>query len=179
MQLHLVDVNPILVAAWKESFRPFTEVIVHEGNPLSVAENTVVSPANSFGFMDGGIDADYLAFFGSSIQDKVQQAIQCRPEGHLPVGASLVVPTGHSRIPFLIVAPTMFMPEAVEEDHCYRALRAILRLAGRDQEVGRMVFCPGLATGVGRVPAEVAAREMALAYGDWRKAERAGNHAAS
>ena len=34
-----------------------------------------------------------------------------RPEGHLPVGASLVVRTGHERIPHLIVAATMLSPE--------------------------------------------------------------------
>jgi hypothetical protein len=63
-------------------------------------------------------------------EDLLAEAIARRPEGHLPVGASLVVRTGHPRIPYLIVAPTMVLPEAVSADHCYRAMRAVLRESG-------------------------------------------------
>jgi O-acetyl-ADP-ribose deacetylase (regulator of RNase III) len=174
MHLQLVDLDTDLVAAWAEAFRPFPEVTVRQADLLAVAENAVVSPANGFGFMDGGIDRAYTDFFGGQIEVRVREAIARRPEGHLPVGASLVVRTGHPRIPYLIVAPTMLMPEAVSEEHCYRAMRAVLRLVGQFPEVGRAVFCPGLGTGVGMVPPRSAAREMARAYGDW---SRAGEHA--
>lgn len=169
MRLHLVDYSGHLVNAWTEAFGQFPEVTVQQGDLLSIAENCVVSPANSFGFMDGGIDAAYRAFFGAQIKRTVQDAISRRPEGHLPVGASLVVRTGHQRVPFLIVAPTMMMPEQVESRHCYRAMRAVLRIAGADAEVGRDVYCPGLATGVGIVPPDNAAAMMAEAYRDWKR----------
>jgi O-acetyl-ADP-ribose deacetylase (regulator of RNase III) len=39
-------------------------VTVHQVSILDVACDAVVSPANSFGFMDGGIDAVYLSLFG-------------------------------------------------------------------------------------------------------------------
>ncbi len=172
VQLHLVDTNAALVVAWQKVFQPFPEVVIHEGDLLTLAQNAAVSPANGYGFMDGGIDRAYWAFFGAQIEQRVQEAIARRPEGHLPVGASLAVQTGHPRIPFLIVAPTMLMPEAVTEDCCYRALRAVLRLAGQHPEVGRAVYCPGLATGVGRVMPAVAASEMARAYFDWKDAIR-------
>src|SRR5687768_17246288 len=103
MRLYLVDINGHLVNAWAEAFAQFPEVSVQQGDLLAVAENCVVSPANSYGFMDGGIDAAYRAFFGPQIERTVQDAVTRRPEGHLPVGASLVVRTGHARIPFLIV----------------------------------------------------------------------------
>jgi O-acetyl-ADP-ribose deacetylase (regulator of RNase III) len=48
-------------------------------------------------------------------------------------------------------------------------MRAVLRIAGTDAEVGCDVYCPGLATGVGMVPPEHAAAEMAQAYGDWKR----------
>lgn len=170
MQLHLVDTSPLVVAAWNVAFREFPEVSIQHADILSVADNTVVSPANSFGFMDGGIDAQYLRFFGPSIQTTVQDAIRRRPDGQLPVGASIVVRTGHDRIPFMIVAPTMAMPEAVCADHAYRALRAVLRIAANDPVVGRHVHCPGLTTQTGRVPAEAAAEQMAEAYRNWKNA---------
>src|SRR5438105_945530 len=121
MRLHLVDFNGYLVRAWLEHFSRFPEVTVDQGDLLAVAEHCVVSPANSYGFMDGGIDAAYRSFFGHQIERTVQDAVTRRPEGHLPVGASLVVRTGHTRIPFLIVAPTMTVPEMVDSGNCYRA----------------------------------------------------------
>jgi O-acetyl-ADP-ribose deacetylase (regulator of RNase III) len=169
MNLHLVDFDGSLVNAWVKAFKPFPEVTIQQGDLLTVARHCVVSPANSYGFMDGGIDAWYRAFFGTQIERAVQDAINRRPEGHLPVGARLVVRTGNENVPFMIVAPTMAMPEQVESRNCYRAMWAILRIAGAHAEVGRDVYCPGLATGVGMVPPEHAATEMAQAYSDWKK----------
>jgi O-acetyl-ADP-ribose deacetylase (regulator of RNase III) len=166
MNLHLVDFNGCVVNAWANAFAPFPEVSIQQGDLLAVAMHCVVSPANSYGFMDGGIDAAYRTFFGAQIEKKVQEAVTRRPEGHLPVGASLVVRTGHHRVPFLIVAPTMTVPEQVISDNCYRAMRAVLRVA--TGEVGQHVYCPGLATGVGMVPPENAAAMMAQAYRDWK-----------
>ncbi len=168
MRLQLVDLNETLVSAWATAFSQFPEVSIHHGDVLAMAENGVVSPANSHGFMDGGADSAYRDFFGEQIERQVQTAILRLPEGHLPVGASLVVRTDHPRVPYLIVAPTMTMPEVVEPRNCYRAMRALLRVAGENVDVGRIVFSPGLATGVGRVAPEVAALMMAEAYRDWK-----------
>src|SRR5688572_12361259 len=100
MRLHLVDCSVNVANALASAFQEFPEVTVRHGDILAIAEHCVVSPANSYGFMDGGIDAAYRAFFGREIERKVQDAIGRRPEGHLPVGSSLVVRTGHTRIPF-------------------------------------------------------------------------------
>ncbi len=167
MRLHLVDLNHRLVTAWTEAFKDFRDVTIRQGNLLSIAENCAVSPANSDGFMDGGIDAAYYAFFGATIEQKVKAVIARRPEKMLPVGASVAIATGHARIPYLIVAPTMTMPEAVESQNFYRAMRAILRIADAQPEIARDIFCPGLGTGVGMVPPENAAAMMAQAYRDW------------
>src|SRR5262249_9491767 len=168
MNLHLIDLNERLVEAWGVVFQQFPEVTIQQGDLLAVAEHCVVSPANSYGFMDGGIDAAYRAFFGAQIERTVQEAIARRPEAHVPVGASLVVRTGRPRVPSVIVAPTISVPEMWYGRNCYGALRAVLRIAGADSEVGRDVYCPGLATGVGRVPPTDAAEMMALAYADWK-----------
>ena len=91
MNLHLVDINLTVVEAWRSAFRQYPEVSIQQENILAVAEGTIVSPANSYGFMDGGIDAVYLKFFGLRIQSAVQEAIARRPNGMLPVGACIVV----------------------------------------------------------------------------------------
>jgi O-acetyl-ADP-ribose deacetylase (regulator of RNase III) len=166
--LHFVDTAGDVVRELRRVFSSTQTVVCEEGDILSKARHTLVSPANSYGFMDGGIDAVYSAFFGPGLQATVQEAINRRPEGYLPVGASLAVRTGHERIPFLIVAPTMHTPEEVSSENCYRAMRAILRLVQAEPQLASEVFCPGLATGIGRVPPDEAADQIFRAYTDWR-----------
>jgi O-acetyl-ADP-ribose deacetylase (regulator of RNase III) len=168
VQLVLVDQDPVVARALHDAFAGHPEVAVHCGDLLALAENTAVSPANGQGFMDGGIDRAYTAFFGMRIERDVQDAIGRRAEGCLPLGAALLVPTHHPRIPYLIVATTMLMPEAVDQDHAYRAMRAVLRTAALHPGVVSSIYCPGLGTGVGMVPAPAAATAMASAYADWK-----------
>jgi O-acetyl-ADP-ribose deacetylase (regulator of RNase III) len=166
MKLFLVDTNARVVESWKAAFGAFPEVTILCENILAVAQNTIVSPANSYGFMDGGIDAAYLQYFGPGMQAALQDAIARRLENLLPVGASILIRTGNARIPYLISAPTMQGPERVESMNCYRAMAAMLRSARQHAEVVTDVYCPGLATGTGGVPPDDAAREMASAYRD-------------
>jgi O-acetyl-ADP-ribose deacetylase (regulator of RNase III) len=167
VKLHFVDINPAVANALAEAFKEHAEVEVSCGDILQVAHHCIVSPANSFGYMDGGIDARYLEFFGRSIQSTVQEAIQRRPEGMLPIGAALAVATGHVRIPYMIVAPTMEVPEEVRASHAGRALRAALRVLDREPVLADHVYCPGMATLTGRVPATEAAASMLSAYEHW------------
>jgi len=168
MNLHLIDDNAEVANALRLAFQAHSEVEVAYGDLLKMARNCVVSPANSQGFMDGGIDRAFMSFFGAAIEAKVRETIGCRPEAHLPIGSSLMINTGHIVVPFLLVAPTMESPEMVEPINAYRAMRAILRIASTHEEIGRAVFCPGLCTGVGCVLPSDAANEMARAYQDWK-----------
>jgi O-acetyl-ADP-ribose deacetylase (regulator of RNase III) len=167
MNLVLVDHEPDLVACWKKEFDSFPEVEIYCDDILAIAHNAIVSPANSYGFMDGGIDQLYLDYFGVQIQVLVQDAISRRREGYLPVGSSVVVTTGDSRIPYLVVSPTMLMPEKVPAANCYFAMASSLRAASATPKITHL-FCPGLGTGVGGVPFDIAALEMANAYRKWK-----------
>jgi O-acetyl-ADP-ribose deacetylase (regulator of RNase III) len=167
MRLHFVDINPAVADALATSFAGHSEVQVQCADILALASHCVVSPANSFGYMDGGIDAAYSQFFGPSLQVAVQTAIHRRPEGMLPVGAALAVMTQNEKVPYMIVAPTMEVPEEVPASHAGRALRAVLRLIDLEPCLGRDVFCPGLATHTGRVPPADAAAAMLSAYEHW------------
>ena len=166
MILYLIDMNESMVNAWRAAFDDTPHVHISTGELLSSAIGTVVSPANSSGFMDGGIDASYMRFFGPQIESRVRNAILARPDQTLPVGASLVVETGHPTITSMIVAPSMVMPEPVPKSNCYRAFRAALRVFDHPL-VANTIYCPGIGTGVGRVGPSDAAQEMAEAYRDW------------
>lgn len=173
MRLHLVDTNPDIVAEWERAFQPFPDVRILNGNILRIAQDTIVSPANSYGFMDGGIDEQYTDFFGLGPQCRLREKIAVRPEGLLPVGAALLVRTGHSRIRWMISAPTMETPGPVPGHNAFYAMAAILNCAERNRNLIKDVFCPGLGTGVGCIPADAAASEMANAFRKFRETKQA------
>lgn len=139
------------------------------GDLTSLATNTIVSPANGFGLMDGGFDALLVERFGLELEATVMRAISRRPGGELPVGAAVFVETGDPTVPFLIAAPTMATPQAVPAAHAWFAMSAVLKTASLHPEVTR-VCCPGLATGIGRVSPDDAAAEMASAWRKWLSA---------
>jgi O-acetyl-ADP-ribose deacetylase (regulator of RNase III) len=164
MKLFLVETNPEIVEAWLDAFEPFPQVTVLQANILGVAKNTIVSPGNSYGLMDGGLDAKLTNFFGHRPQQELQEIIARQPEGILPVGTSAFVETGHKRIPYMIAAPTMMSPGPVPAANTFFAMAAMLNTAHKHRDIVKEVYCPGLGTGTGRVAPEIAAKEMANAY---------------
>ncbi|WP_210241942.1 MULTISPECIES: hypothetical protein [unclassified Mesorhizobium] len=59
MKLILTAMEPNLADAWAKEFRGVANVQIHRGSIFDVEADALVSPANSYGFMDGGIDAQY------------------------------------------------------------------------------------------------------------------------
>lgn len=164
MHLTLCDLESNLIDAWRAAFEGVAEVEVHHGSILDVPADAIVSPANSFGYMDGGIDLVYSQHFGWHVEDRVRAAILADHDGELLVGDALVVPTDNARHPWLISAPTMRVPMRVDQRvNAYLAFRAVLRLMKRDDRLEHVV-CPGLGTGVGILPPARCARQMRHAW---------------
>ena len=164
MELILVDNEIDLVNEWQKAFSPYPEVKIFCDKILNVAECSVVSPANSFGRMDGGIDLVYSNFFGWDLEERVMDAIDRLSGAILPIGSSIIVNTNHTKIPWLIVSPTMRTPEPVPSSHAYFAMNSTLKVAHQHPDKIKKIFCPGLGTGVGRISYSDAANEMAKAY---------------
>lgn len=164
LKLHLIDTNALVVEALRRSFSERPDVDVRHGNLLEIAFDTVVSPANSHGFMDGGIDAAFRVAFGAHFDTEVQDRILLLPDG-LPVGAAFAHNVRHPTIRRVVVAPTMEFPESVPALNARRALAAALRCAS---SIGvEDLFCPGLCTGVGLVTPEDASAQMLAAFLRW------------
>jgi O-acetyl-ADP-ribose deacetylase (regulator of RNase III) len=128
-----------------------------------------VSPANSFGFIDGGIDLAYSLRFGWSVQERLRQRLRPEHDGELPVGQAIIVPTDHADIPFVISAPTMRIPMDVSTTvNAYLAFRAAIRAAREHNRTATRpidtILCPGMATGVGCLSYDACAWQMFLAY---------------
>ena len=179
MQLILCGIEPQLADAWDRHCGELDCVTVHRGSILDVSCDAVVSPANSFGFMDGGIDALYMEHFGADIQLRVRRQIWDHHAGELLVGAADTVETGDAQIPFLIAAPTMRVPMVLRDSvSAYLAARAVFLLvtrgafaSGRQQgrqiaEHVRTVAMPGLGTGVGKIGFNTCAHQVRAAIND-------------
>ncbi len=170
MKLILVAPNSSLCAAFQKHFTYLPNVeIVNNYFEWLPEFDCMVSPANSFGLMDGGIDAAIIRFFGHALMEKVQQRILEEYLGEQPVGTSLIVETGHSKHPFLAHTPTMRVPMSIAGTHNpYMAMWAMLLAVRHHNQRAKQkidsIACPGLGTGIGRVPYTEAARQMALAY---------------
>lgn len=168
--IKLRDQNPLLVGAWLEAFKGVAGVEVSCGEIFEASATALVSPANSFGFMDGGIDYIYSMHFGWQLQERLQALLAAEHHGELPVGEAVLVETGAEDIPYLISAPTMRVPMDVANTiHVYLAFRAALLCARRFNASQparpiRSLLCPGLGTAVGRLPAHECAQQMAEAF---------------
>lgn len=166
MKYILAAINEDLIKAWQAWFSDQPNVLLHQGDATILACDAIVSPANSFGFMDGGIDWALSDRLGWDLQDKLQQMIHELPMGELLVGQSLTLETGDPSIPYLISAPTMRVPMSFQiatSVNAYLAMKAILIAARSHPEIETVVI-PGLCTGVGRMPAEISAKQMFLAF---------------
>lgn len=163
MKCLLCDINASMREAWKRELVRRPELAatceILSGDITALNADAVVSPANSFGFMRGGVDGVYTRVFGSGVEAGLQAIIRTLPSGELPVGEALVVPTGHGRIPWLISAPTMRTPSRLRDGSpVLLATRAACR-AARERGFASVAF-PGMGTGTGRLPFDEAARAM-------------------
>jgi O-acetyl-ADP-ribose deacetylase (regulator of RNase III) len=169
-KVYLIDRLQPLLARWKEHFSDRPEVEVLPGDYFQQPADAMVSPANSFGIMDGGLDLAIRDQLGYSAQDRVKAAIVEHYHGELPVGSAVVVRTDDLRWRYLVAAPTMRIPEPIPYTlNPYLAFRAALvavenfnKAAGR-REIDSLVCC-GLGTGIGKVQPNTCAMQMRAAY---------------
>ena len=176
MKIVLCSIYEPLAKAWETYCGDLAGIEIHRGNILDLKVDAVVSPANSFGFMDGGIDMVYSQHFGWHVQQQLQNQIKHLHHGELLVGQADIVETNDSNIPYLIAAPTMRVPMVLADTvNPYLAARAALLLAkhgqfGHGKLAGqpisntlKSIAFPGLGTGVGRVPPEKCALQVRTA----------------
>lgn len=173
-KLFLVDPKEELCIAWKKVFTIFPEVEIVCGRFEEINQfDCMVSAANSFGLMDGGVDRAIFDFFGSQLEKRVQERIIRAFSGEQPVGTSFIIETNHSMHPYLAHTPTMRVPMPINgTDNVYHAMKAMLDAVKvfNEKEVKiETVVCPGLGTATGRMSFEIAANQMSLAYKNHKK----------
>lgn len=163
--------------AFKRVFGNADNVDVAEKPFETIREfDCMVSAANSFGLMDGGVDAAITAFFGTQLQTRIQNHILREYLGEQPVGSTFVIETGDNHHPWLVHAPTMRVPLTIDgTDAVYNATWAALlaifqhnKNATTDRKI-KTVVLPAMGAGCGQVPFESVARQMKLAWDNFNK----------
>ncbi|WP_040792252.1 macro domain-containing protein [Nocardia paucivorans] len=170
LRVVLSDINPRVVEAWQAAFADHPEIEIHWGSILDEHVDAWVTPTNSRGRMDGGVDAAIKRHLGAGIQLRVQRAIRDRFAGRLPIGSAVCVPSGATNPKFLISTPTMeTSAEDVSETlnvalACAAAFQAIHQQ--NDETPGGIgsVALVGMGAQTGRVPARVCANLMWTGY---------------
>jgi len=165
----LCSIHRPVADAWHSYFDGVAGVEIACEDLFEREADALVSPANSFGRMDGGLDERIADLLGFAVQDAVLDMVRDRHDGELLVGLAEVIPTNHERFPYLVCAPTMRVPQDVSRTvNSYLAFRAALR-AVRDYNAENRnpistLLVPGLGTGNGCMPPLRAARQMRAAY---------------
>ena len=175
MKLIFCDIKQHMIKSWKKFFSQDFNVEIYHGSIFDVECDALTSPANSFGFMDGGLDLLISRFFGWQVQERLQEIIKRKHHGELLVGCAEIVETDHDKIPYVISAPTMRVPMILRDSvNVYLATRAILVLVKHDKfpngtlinEKVKKIAIPGMGTGVGRLPYDICALQMKKAVED-------------
>ncbi len=123
----------------------------------------IVSPANSFGLMSGGLDKALRDYFGKVLQDAVRERIMNEWCGEQTVGTCMAVDIPGFPGKKLLHTPTMRTPSKIKDDLIvYSCMRSALMESikyGLDS-----IVVPAFGGGSGQIPADVIAHHMRLAW---------------
>jgi len=155
-----------MVKAWQNFFGQEKKVTILHGDLTTTCSDAIISPANSFGFMDGGVDYAISMRLGWDLQIELQNQIKALPEMELLIGKALILETKDEIIPYLIAAPTMRVPmnfNVSTSINAYLAMKAAL-IAAKNHPKIESIAIPGLCTGIGKMKPQIAARQMLIAF---------------
>ena len=169
-KLYLIDLKPELCQKWRQVFSSYPEVEVLTGDYFQQSADAIVSPANSFGIMDGGLDLAIRNELGFQVESDIQKVILNKYHGEMPVGTAEIINTNHGKWSYMITAPTMRVPENVAFTlNAYIAFRAILIAINNFNESKpnkpiKSLVCSGLGTGIGSMEPVRCAAQMRAAF---------------
>lgn len=122
----------------------------------------VVSPANSFGLMDGSYDLVLTEWYGNQLQERVQKYIIENFYGEQPVGTSFIISTNKDN-QYLIHTPTMRTPQEITDPRIiYQCMRTTLIVAKKNNI--KSILIPMFGSHIGNVKPQIVAKMMWQAF---------------
>ena len=128
-------------------------IIVEKGDITKLVCDAIVNPANSFGYMGGGVAGAIKRVGGKEIEN---EAISKAP---IQLGEAIVTTSGLLPCKKVIHAPTMEQPAMrIKVENVQQATKAAFNIAN-NQKI-KTIALPGMGTGVGGVSIDDAAKAM-------------------
>lgn len=135
-----------------------------------------ISPANSLGFMDGGIDYALSRIVMPGIEQYVKRHIATLnitniiQRKYLPIGSSFIL--NYDNIKLLVVAPTMLLPQDVSKtNNAYYATMAVLYniLENVKENLNEVdIILTSMCCGYGKMSEEDSFKQIAKAIEDYK-----------
>jgi O-acetyl-ADP-ribose deacetylase (regulator of RNase III) len=183
IKILLCDINPDIVDCWNELLPSIHsekfDIEVHLCSFLALKADALVSPANSFLFMNGGIDYPIREYINSQAENvdivaQIQKTIRNSEvyNGEVLVGDALITKIKTENYSYLISAPTMRVPGDISyTSNVFLSIRATLsKILLHNKAYGilndhpiKSVLIPGMGTGVGGVTPESCALQTKTA----------------
>ena len=165
MKIFLIEQDLHKFTFLKEYFDSEDVELVNDSFEHFIEQNSVhcvVSPANSFGLMDGGYDLAITQWYGNQLQERVQDYIIKNFYGEQPVGTSFIIETNKDN-QYLIHTPTMRTPQWIEDPRIiYQCMRTTLIEAKKNNI--ESILIPMFGGTTGGVRPQIVAKMMFLAY---------------
>lgn len=174
--IKFVDINDKFIKVFADKFKNIPGFLFETVDVCKyVNQDNVafVSPANSIGFMDGGIDLAYSQKMFLTIESKVKKTyaehgkMTRRNRPYMPIGSAVVISTDNKKAQnqYLVCAPTMWLPHnVVHTDNAFYAFYAILCAVKKSGIKIDTLICSPFCTGYGKMSAEQSADQMFDAY---------------
>ena len=122
-----------LISVWAmllDRYRGLFSVRLYNGDFGETGCKAVVSFGNSHASQDNIVDRTYATYFGTALEEELQDAIHERPNRSISVGESEIIESGVRHVPYLIFAPTRNSSEDLvsEQFGSYLAMKAVMHL---------------------------------------------------
>jgi len=135
-----------------------------------------ISPANTLGFMDGGIDLCLSRVIFPNIEKIVKKYIEkygkttLLGRKYLPIGSSIIIKTSCEKK--LVISPTMLLPQNVSKTrNAYFATIATLYniLVNKKENINDVdIIFTGMCNGCGRMDTREVAKQMIKAINEYK-----------
>ncbi|MEM3555761.1 MAG: macro domain-containing protein [Candidatus Micrarchaeia archaeon] len=135
---------------------------VVKGDLTEVEADSIVNPANSFGYMGGGVALAIKRKGGEEIE---REAVSKSP---IPVGKAVITTAGKLKAKFVIHTPTMVRPAGETSVEKVKEATLAALLCAEENELKSIAF-PGMGTGVGGLSYENAAESMVNSIKEFAK----------
>lgn len=165
LKIYLLDINKEMTDIWRRFFKNISNVEIHNvdfNTFMNEHEDVeaIVSPANSFGLMDGGYDKAIIDYLGPQAQTNVLTMLNIIYKGEQPVGTCLGVPFWKYVI---LHTPTMRTPgKILDRTVIYSCMRSVL-LYCLQHDI-KSVVIPAFGACTGQMDKREVANMMRLAY---------------